>query len=229
MQVVIRQRRRQVPKAGIIRMTVLFGGLLYSCGTAFPQEYLDLTTVMPESPAHNKIPGDNSVGSAGTRQAVLPVAVAVLDIYPVAVEASSRVTIMIQVRNIGNEAIAVPASRDFATALKSGNKEQRALHVRLKIAPPAPFKPFVVDAGVAAGSPSVPGSLIMLAPQESVLIRARASLSESAKWHEEGLDTATIQVTAVVDESFLDSEEYTVIGHSQPVPSGNTTELLWHF
>jgi hypothetical protein len=228
MQIVIRQKRRRVPR-GIIQMTALFAGLLYSCGTAFPQRYLDLTTGTLESPAHNKIPGDNSVGSAGMSQAVLPIAVTVQDIYPAAVEASSRVTMMIQIRNIGKDAIAVPASRDFATALKSGNKEQRTLHVRLKITPPAPFKPFLVDAGVAAGSPGVPGSLIMLAPQEFLLIRARAPLSESAKWHEAGLDNANIQVTAMVDESFLDTDEFTIIGHSQPVSSGNPTELFWHF
>jgi hypothetical protein len=220
---------RPVPWPGTGRTTVLFAGLLCACGTAFPQAYLDLTTAMPDSPAHNKIPGDNSVGSAGPHPTVLPITVTVQDIYPAAVEASSLVTIMVQIRNVGKEAIAVPASRDFATALKTGNKEQRTLHVGLRIAPPDPFKPTLVNAGVAAGSPSVPGSLIVLAPQEYLLIRIHASLSESAKWHEEGLDAASIRVAAVVDESFLDSDEYIVKGHSQPVASSNAAELFWHF
>ena len=214
------------PEIGFSRTAVLLAGLSCACGCAWPQAYLDLTTQIPQtSESPRGIPGGR-FGSA-VPEITLPIEVTLQDLYPAAVEARGRVTALILIRNVGKESLAIPASRDFAV-LKAGNEGQRIIHVFLTITPPTPLKPILLTAGSVAGSTSVPGSLIILAPQESVDIRVQASFLESSKWHGAGLDTANVKVSAGVIESYLESEEFTIKSSSPMVRSKNEIEVYWH-
>ena len=82
--------------------------------------------------------------------------------------------------------------------------------------------------GSLAGSESVPGSLLVLAAQETVTVRVQASQSETSKWHDAGLETAKVAVTAGVMESYLDSNEYSITSSSAMIRSKNEVGVFWH-
>jgi hypothetical protein len=219
-------KSRYRPLAGRFRTMAVFAGVFSACGVAWPQAYLDLTTPISESSEGPRgFPGGRIGNSAAA--APLPVEVTLQDLYPTGVEASGRLTALVLIRNVGKGPLAVPASRDFGV-LKAGNQGQRMLHVSLTITPPPPLKPILLTVGSVAGSTSVPGSLIILAPQESVEIRVQAPLLESSRWHDAGLDTANVKVSAGITENDLESEEFAIRNGSPTVRSKNEIEIFWH-
>jgi hypothetical protein len=110
----------------------------------------------------------------------------------------------------------------------AGKQDRRWLDVHITFTAPAPSGPVVVPVAALMGSKDVPGSLLTLAPQESVTLRVQASLSETSKWRNAGLDAAKVTVGANVTESYFDGKENRITSQSPTVRSKNEIEAFWH-
>ena len=212
--------------AGLKRASALLACLLSASGGAHAQTYIDLTTEFSQ-PSGSPGFGPGVGSGAHSARIALPMEVTLQDFYSPAIEPLGLATALIVIRNIGRDPLVIPVSRDLAT-LKANNQDRRWLDVHVTITAPAPFEPVSVPVAALVGSKSVPGSLLTLAPQESVTLRVHASLSETSKWHDAGMDTAKVTVGAKVTESYFDSKENTITSASPTVSSKNEVEAYWH-
>jgi hypothetical protein len=112
-----------------------------------------------------------------------PVEVTLQEIWPINVSHADRVTVEILLRNIGQEAIAIPASRKYRDVFKPGNRDQRMFDISLElkaVGPGAEKRPTVGQTvAVIAGSADVSGSMIALDPGQTLSIRVTESLAEA--------------------------------------------------
>ncbi len=202
--------------------------LLSACSMLHAQTYVDLTTEARQGPGGPQGgPAMRIMTFDHGQPTPLPIEVTVQDLYPVAIEITGRMTAVIRLRNVGQEPIAVPVSRDFSV-LKPGNEDQRILDLSLVFTPPPPLKPFFIAAGSVAGSKSAPGSVLTLAPQETVTFRVAVPLTDTRKLSDAALDTARITVRAQVIESTLLSDEFTIVKLSPVAISRGEVEVFWH-
>jgi len=155
------------------------------------------------------------------------VEVTITNLWPSAATHGGRITAEILIRNLGKEPIAIPASQDFANVPMAGKKDRRILGVELELAHPHGSKPIRFHIGVAVGSASVPGSMITLDPQETLLIRAGGSLTPTWRWHEAGLDTDVVSAKVIVGEEFIEDERYAIKNWSEKAVSRNKASFTW--
>jgi hypothetical protein len=111
--------------------------------------------------------------------------------------------------------------------MNAGNTDRRILAVDLQLTHPHGLKPIRMCIGVAVGSETVAGSMITLAPQETLVIRGAEILGETTKWWEDGLTTDQVTVKAVINEEFVQDEKYATKNWSTDAISGNSATFTW--
>ena len=195
------------------------------------QFYLDLTTPLPESAAGMGVPGTVIFGSthSGLRRLAptLPLEVTIQDLYPAAVTPLDQVTVAVLIRNTGSSSIPIPISRDFAAVLKRGNADQSELVVMIDVLLPRSRRWSISMMGSAVGSPSVPGSLLQLPPNGTIMIRLAGKLNSSELWNDSGGEPANLSVQARIREEYYEQDRYFVKKRSEDITSVADKRLFW--
>jgi hypothetical protein len=184
--------------------------LLVSVAAGIPSQspaagLLDLTLPRPSDAGEL---ASRLVRLLGPPPTPLALKVAITNLWPAVPAVAGRINAEILVQNVGKEAIEIPASSNFASVMKAGNKDRRVLAGDLQLTHPQRAKPILMCIGIAVGSESVAGSMIRLAPQETLVIRGAETLGETMKWRQDGLDPQQVAVKAIVNEEFVEDERY---------------------
>ncbi len=184
--------------------------------------------------AHGTIGGEIQDGeshpAAKPRRAdpPLPLEVTLLSISPTIVSMWTRLAVDIQIRNTGKEAVLIPATRNDLEVLRSGNQDQRVLSVFLGFTHRDSKKTLGVCVGVAAGSASVPDSMIALRPNETLVMHGVGDVNDT--WRPGPLDyqadTGVIGVKAIVREEFLEDTRVYMKSRSEAATTTDT-EIVW--
>lgn len=194
--------------------------------SADPRGVLDLTAHSENESKSPGVPGA-SWGSIPRPHVSLPVEVTLLNLWPVVAASGDRMKVEIIIKNVGRQPVLIPASRNYAQVIKPGNHDQRSLGVGLKLVHKGTGRVINLVVGNAVGSSSVPDSVITLAPQETLLVRAANLLSETWKWEEEGVPADVVEIRAEVDEIFFEDDRYFVKARSAPAVSTNSMQIIW--
>lgn len=209
---------------GATRLLVLLSVTSGISNQALAAGLLDLTLPRPAAagdlmPRHVSLPGPPPTP--------LPLKVSITNLWPASLGVTGRINADILVQNIGREPVEIPASGDFASVMRLGNKDRRILGVFLQLTHPHGSKPIRTCIGLAVGSETVAGSMITLAPQETLVIRAGEILGETTKWHQDGLNTDQVTAKAIINEEFVQDERYATKNWSADAISGNSVTFTW--
>ena len=167
--------------------------------------------------------------SGATLLVPLTLEVTIQDLFPLAATDPGRVTALILIRNKAKTPVQIPASRDQGGILRPGIPGKKELHLGLVIAPAGMGKSFYFSMASAIGAPSVPGSMVELAPGESIVIR---SVCKSFLTLDAGEPTTSIgeaDVKVVVSEDLLEDDGYVIRNHSEKIVSNNSIRVYWPF
>jgi len=152
--------------------------------------------------------------------------VELVSVWPATVSSEDRLTVEILVRNVGKNAILIPASKDLRRVEQPANRDQRVLLVQLQFTHRKAEEGLDIVFGGACGSSSVPDSMISLAPQETVLIHTEERPYRTSKWREQDLPSDSVAVKATITEVFFTDDHHEVAVISA-VKSRNSLEVLW--
>ena len=81
--------------------------------------------------------------------------------------------------------------------------------------------------GSAVGSPSVPGSLLQLPPNGTIMIRLAGKLNSSELWNDSGGEPANLSVQARIREEYYEQDRYFVKKRSEDITSVADKRLFW--
>jgi hypothetical protein len=143
--------------------------------------------------------------------APFPVAVTLQEIWPINVSHADKVMVEVLLRNIGQDAISVPASRKFGEVFKSGNRDERALEVSLDLTPTGPVAKGLETVphpiALTGGSPDVPGSMITLEPGQTLSIQVVQNLGLTWTWRNASHMIVPVTARAAVQQIFFSSDK----------------------
>ena len=168
-------------------------------------------------------PGATGVGYGGMRP-LLPVKISIRDISPRSVTPLDQILVEVVLRNAGKEAITLPfrSGRHWRTGVHG----QRDIHLDLWLTPPG-GKPVLVALGNAYGALDIPGSLVTLAPNDTLVIRASASLLGTDKWSGTLTESAEIKTEVSLGEARWDDTRFEIVNTSRLDMVTSPTPLTW--
>jgi len=210
--------------SGAIRLLLLLSVVSGIPCRALAAGLLDLT--LPRPANAGEIP-PLLVSLPGPPPTPLLLKVTITNLWPAVLTVTGRINADILIQNVGKEPVLIPASSDFANVMKAGNHDRRILLVGLQLTHPHGSKPIRMGIGTAVGSETVPGSMITLAPQETLVIRGAEILGETTKWWEDGLTTGQVTAKAIISEEFVEDEKYASKNWSTDAISGNSVTFTW--
>jgi hypothetical protein len=205
------------------------------------QQVLDLSV-----PRHPNTPGggevsvstaDNQGESHSTKKRTnpsLPLEVTLLSVSPETALPATELRVEMMIRNIGTEAILIPASQS-ADIIRSGNRDQQILRISVRLTHKGRNKTVDVGVGRAAGAANVASSMITLVPGGTLLLIGSGLSSATFPWREAGYEPEKVEVKAAVEISFLDDNSSvtptkTVLhikATSETAVSKNASEITW--
>jgi len=173
--------------------------------------------------ASGVIPGITGGGLGGMKP-LLPVKLSIRDISPRSVTPLDQITVDVVLQNVGKEPIALPCRSGHHW--KAGTHGQRDISFRLELTAPG-GKGVRIFLGRAYGAPDIPGSLVTLAPNDTLAIRAVASLRETGAWSGDVAGPADVKMAASVDEARWDDTRFEIVGTSRLDTATSPTPLRW--
>lgn len=159
----------------------------------------------------------------------LPLEVTLLTVSPTLVSRYTRPIVDAVLRNTGMKPVMVPSSRNDLEVLRGGNREQTFLRVNLRMFHTGAKKYTDFCVGVAVGSASVSGSMVTLAPGDTVFLHGVAEPSDSWWPLTPGFvepDAGVLDVKVVVTEEFLDDSRLRIKSRAEAVSDGGAS-VLW--
>lgn len=198
--------------------------LLLACLGAHGQPMLDLTAAPPEGAGVLGVPGGSFGGGPARPVArALPLDITIIDYWPVLLNPSSKIQMDMLVRNTSKKPVMIPSSKDYVHVIKPGNQDQRMLSVGVILSPKSGGKPMMHPLAIAVGSASVPGSMIGLAPDETLVIRVAGTLGIGLLLR--GWTSGDASVRAALREAFMETDRFVVKEWSADVVSQRAVDL----
>ena len=167
----------------------------------------------------------------------LPLEITIQDIGPLTPSVTKdEVDVQLLVRNVGKEPITIPASKHYSEIMKSGNEDRRETSLALTFtvesangvsAPNGVVSghPIRETLDVAVGSSSVPGSMLVIGPGQTVLIHARERLWRTQEWDKLGTGLFLTTVRATLSERFVYDDRLYLKNFSEDAVSTNAVHL----
>jgi hypothetical protein len=165
------------------------------------------------------IPGQ-SFGSGGQGKYKLPLE---LNVNRSWITDQGEVRIEVSVRNIGGVPLELPASRNLTQIEKPGNNAQHLFWIMVH--PEADKSSRNIGGVAVGGSTSVPGSLIKLAPGESLRVLIQVSHAEIETAFN-GSQRKQLEARVVCQEWRLEEDRYSIAASSEDVASGNVVQFV---
>ncbi len=88
-------------------------------------------------------------------------------------------------------------------------------------------KRVLIPAGGAYGASDIPGSLVTLSPNDTLVIRASASLKNTGVWSGASASPVNAKVAIIVDESRYHDTRFDIIGTSRVGTATSALPLTW--
>ena len=170
------------------------------------------------------LPATTSGSIGAGMKPLLPVKLSIRDISPRFAGPLDQITVELVLRNVGKEAIVLPFSS--GNHWRSGVHGQRDMSFGLELTAPG-GKGVRIFLGKAYGATDIPGSLVTLAPNDTLAIRAVASLRETGAWSGDVASPADVKMAASVDEARWDDTRFEIIGTSRLDIGTSPTPLTW--
>jgi len=145
------------------------------------------------------LPGVHSSAGGHGQGKPLPVKTSIRNVSPLLVTPADSVDLEVVLRNVGKEVVLIPAAAGLGW--RSGNQDQRGMALVLRLTSADSAEPVDVVLGSAFGSSSVAGSLISLAPDDVLVIRASCALKGTGAWQAAGLRSTKARLSVNVTES----------------------------
>jgi len=190
---------------------------------------LDLTHRDVE-PGETEHPGGKGVGPAITgggysgMKPLLPVRLSIRDISPRSVTPLDQITVEVVLRNVGKEAIMLPFRS--GNHWRTGVHGQRDISLGLELTVPG-GKGVPIFLGSAYGASDIPGSLVTLAPNDTLALRASASLRETRVWSGALAGPLDVKAAVYVNEARWDDTRFEIIATSRLDMAASPTPLTW--
>ncbi|MFI5176223.1 MAG: hypothetical protein ACHQKY_15285 [Terriglobia bacterium] len=187
---------------------------------------LDFTQPVPREQQVTAVAGMTGGGVQGEplpRGYPLPFAVQLESISPQRVRPGENFTLDLLLRNSGDQAFYLPASRNSVAVFKPGNKEQRNINFGVIFEDPANGRQIFSVVAVGSGSSTVPGSLLIVEPGQRVRVHAKGDLFPIQGWLKAGIKQ--VRVRAEVCEWKYEENRYFIESYSERVLSANTIML----
>lgn len=196
--------------------------LLWSQSVSTPQsaKILDLTgAVGPGQEGLRGIPGE-SYGSRGEQKYKLPLEVSIVRSW---ISEQGEAGVEVRLQNVGETPFDLPASQNLTGIEKPGNKAQRLFWLLLR--PETDIRSASIGGVVVGGSTSVSGSLIELAPGESLRVLMRITQAElKTAFH--GAENKELGARLVCHEWRLEEDRYYITASSDDVASSNAIKFV---
>lgn len=215
-----------IKRAGLCLATNprLLGIILASCALAQPQQWLDLTRI--ENQPSPGLTGDKA--SSAVKRVELPIAITLERVWPLSITWRDKVEVDVTIRNIGQETIAIPASKNYGQVYKAGNANVKSMSIALRMTPidTVPEATPVVDyIDFAVSSTSLPESFVLLAPNSSLSIRVAGQLPEAGKAWRDSLYIVRVRAQVVYSELYIDATDLKTWNSSTRAVSANSIEF----
>jgi hypothetical protein len=155
---------------------------------------VDLTLDLTEQrPADDILPTVGIVMASGeggpsAKPMKLPLEVTIQDLSPLTPAVTKdEIHLQLLVRNVGKEPLAIPASKHYSEIMKSGNLDRSIMSLGLEFTlgggnGPVSKETIKEFLTVAVGSSSLPGSMLVIGPGQSVLVYATERLWRTQEW-----------------------------------------------
>lgn len=187
---------------------------------------LDLTKTPPREQQETGLPGMSVGGIEGQPLPSgyrLPFTIELASIDPQPAKPGDKFTVGVRVRNAGAAAFFLPASQNSLEVMQHEGKGRRNFAFNLIFQDPKTGRQLSSVAAVAAGSDTVKGSLLRIAPGRDVLVLFTADLSPIAGWFGHDLDKIQIRVGA--SETVFEDRRYFVERKSREIVSENAKTI----
>jgi hypothetical protein len=160
---------------------------------------------------------------------VVPLDITIQDMWPRSLAIpQDRMDLSLLIRNTGTAPVMIPASKSYTEVMRPGNQNRTVMGIFLEFSILGNVgggrRPFLESLGVSAGSTSVPGSMMELQPQQSVVIRAGAKTGEIGQWIALGPGVYSAGVRAVLGQDFVRDDRLEVAAHVDS-PSTNSVDV----
>jgi hypothetical protein len=217
------------------RRLVLPAALLLTVVTASAADFtLDLTERRPDDDLLPPITLTTGAEREGVKPIALPLEITIQDVSPLTPAViKDELQLQILVRNTAKEPIAIPASQHYSDTMKNGNEDRRTMAIHLAFTVEGTYgviskAPIFEAIAVAVGSSSVPGSMVMLGPGQSVLIYAKGPLSNTQEWDKRGSGLFIATAKAILRERFIYDDRLWDRNYAQDVVSTNSVPMtVW--
>jgi hypothetical protein len=206
----------------VCAMAILSAALLGAQPGEAPLRVVDLTGPLPSAKGSIGFPGDEGGWMPGLKpkpKYPLPLELTIRSVEPRTVVLGQRIIVELLLRNAGPEPYYLPIARNDGTVHEQGKLRRRQLGIDLSSQDSAGGKPIRKVMEATAGSDTVPESLLLLKPRETILIRffadPRAAISGSLSSARE------LQFGVVLSEWTSEDDRYFVKARSEEVESKN--------
>ncbi len=176
-----------------------------------------------ESPWAHGLPSGTFGGVGGLRP-LLPVKLSIRDISPRLVTSLDHITVDVLLRNVGKAAIELPFRS--GNHWRAGVHGQRSIDLALELTAPNGNR-VLIPLGNAYGASDIPGSMVALAPNDTLAIHASASLRETWAWSGALPSPAEVKIAVTVGELRWHDTRFEIVGGSMLDKATSPTVLTW--
>lgn len=178
-----------------------------------------------------EVPSYATNGSAQTKPKPMPITIEVLRIWPLSLTNNADIDVDLRLKNIGKEPITVPVATGLHEVLSTPGRQRKALRLQFKAELPDGFFTAAREIrGVLPamfGSSAIPNSLLILQPNDQLLIRTTGELRTAAEiWlgqEKRQVITANLKVSGYIET--LSDDELKIVETSAEVLSNNSVQV----
>jgi hypothetical protein len=113
--------------------------------------------------------------------------------------------------------------------MKAVNQGKRELELGLRVSLAGVPKVFEYPIGFSVGAASIPGSMITIAPGESLKIRSKGSLFGLRDSGQPAVFIGEANVAVTVKENLYEDDRYFIRAWTEKVVSSNSFKVYWSF